>query len=420
MPLAKNFAYKRPLTAAFVKAFLPPGKYYDGLRSNGLLLNVSATGRKYWEARVRVGGVRRTFGLGRYPDLSLLAARHKAKKLALDACAGRVPVRRRRPPTAAAPTFRDAARQAIELRSLHWTRRDVIVLDWINLFERYVHPTIGSIAVSDLTPQDILDVLTPLRELAPTRVPATRQRIGAVLKWAIAKGYRRDNPAAAELLSGVLGPLKRAEHHRALPHADVPAALDKVRRSDVWIGARLAFEFLVLTAVRGAEALGARWEEFDFEAAMWRVPAARMKMGVAHRVPLSARALSVVVEARESADLCAVRQRYGVPDRLFVGSRGRSVRRATLSKMLKDLSIGAVAHGFRSSFRDWCGETRVAFEVAEACLAHTVGNQVTAAYARSDLYNRRIEVMENWSQYLTAGVDGPSDGSPDLTSGPCA
>ena len=190
-----------------------------------------------------------------------------------------------------------------------------------------------------------------------------------------------------------------------------------MRQSDVWIGARLAFEFLVLTAVRGAEALGARWEEFDFEAAMWRVPAARMKMGVAHSVPLSARALSVVVEARESADLSDARERYGVPDRLFVGFRGRPVRRSTLSKMLKDLSIAAVAHGFRSSFRDWCGETRVAFEVAEACLAHTVGNQVTTAYARSDLYNRRIEVMENWAQYLTACVDGPSQRTPDPASG---
>ena len=167
MPLAKNPAYKRPLAAAFVKCVRQPGKYYDGLRSNGLLLNVSATGRKYWEARVRVGGVRRTFGLGRYPDLSLLDARDKAKKLALDARAGRVPVRGRRPPTPSAPTFRDAARQAIELRSLHWTRRDVIVRNWPKLFERYVHPTIGSIAVSDLTPQDILDVLTPFARDCP-------------------------------------------------------------------------------------------------------------------------------------------------------------------------------------------------------------------------------------------------------------
>ena len=215
----------------------------------------------------------------------------------------------------------------------------------------------------------------------------------------------------------MLGPVKRAEHYRALPHADVPAALDKVRRSDVWIGARLAFEFLVLTAVRGAEALGARWEEFDFDAAMCRVPAARMKMGVLHRVPLSARTLSVVAEARESADLCGARERYGVPDRLFLGSRGRPVRRSTLSKMLKDLSIGAVAHGFRSSFCGWCADTGVDFEFAKARLAHAPGSRAMMTNSPSDLYPHRIEVMENWAQYLTAGVDGPSQRSPDPASG---
>ena len=315
------------------------------------------------------------------------------------------------------PTFRDAAQHAIELRSLYWARRDVTVLDWINLFERYVHPRIGSIAVSDLTLNDILDVLTPLCDLAPTRVPVARQRIGFVLNWAIAKGYRRDNPAAAELVRHVLRPVKRAAHYRALPHADVPEALDKVRRSDVWIGARLAFEFLVLTAVGGAEALGARWEEFDFEAAMWTIPATRMRMRFAHRVPLSARALSVVNEARESADLCAVRERCGVPDLLFVGAGGRPIPRAVLSKMLKDLSIAAVVHGFRYSFWDWCADTGVAFAVVKACLAHAPGRRAMMTNSPSDLYPRRIEVMENWAQYLTAGVDGPSQRSPDPTSG---
>ena len=315
------------------------------------------------------------------------------------------------------PTFRDAAQQAIELRSLYWARRDATVLDWINLFERYVHPRIGSIAVSDLTPEDILAVLTPLRDLAPTRVPVARHRIGIVLNWAIAMGYRRDNPAAARFVCGVLRPVNHVEHYRALPHADVPEALDKVRRSDFWIGARLAFEFLVLTAVGGTQALGARWEEFNFEAALWTVPAARMRRRSAHRVPLSARALSVVAEARESADLCAVRERCGVPDLLFVGAGGRPISRAVLSKMLKDLSIAAVVPGFRYSFWAWCDDTGVDFEFAKACLAYAQGNRALKTNSPSDLYRHRIEVMENWAQYLTAGDDGPSQRSPHLVSG---
>ena len=170
------------------------------------------------------------------------------------------------------------------------------------------------------------------------------------------------------------------------------------------------FEFLVLTAVRTEEARGALWSEIHADSANWIVPAARMKMRTEHRVPLSTRALAVLDEVRSlpAGDGCGL---------VFLSQRGRKFHDNALSKLLQDLCIAAMPHGFRSSFRDWAAETGVPREVAEACLAHRVANEVEAAYARSDLYIRRVRVMEDWAQCLTAGVDGPSKGSPDLASG---
>ena len=159
------------------------------------------------------------------------------------------------------------------------------------------------------------------------------------------------------------------EHHRALPHAQVGVALDAVRVCDAWEGRRLVFEFLVLTAMRGGEARGAVWSEIDFDSATWTVPAGRMKIGVEHQVPLSSRALSVLRCAHDSCALRDARRRGGRPALVFPSSRGRVIQARSLSDLLKALGIAAVPHGFRSSFRDWCGETGVDFVVSEKCLA---------------------------------------------------
>ena len=199
-------------------------------------------------------------------------------------------------------------------------------------------------------------------------------------------------------------------HHRALPHARVGAALDAVRVCDAWEGYRLVFEFLVLAAVRSGEARGAVWSEIDLDSATWTLPAERMKFRVEHQVPLSSRALSVLRCAHDSEVLRDARRRGGCPALVFPSSLGRLIQARSLSALLKDLGIGAVPHGFRSSFRDWCGETGVDFAAAEHCLAHTVGTQVTKAYARSSLFNIRVKVMEDWAGYVYRKVQS-ADGS---------
>ena len=168
-------------------------------------------------------------------------------------------------------------------------------------------------------------------------------------------------------------------------------------------GTKLVFEFLVLTAVRSGEARSARWSEFDIGSGMWTVPASRMKARTEHRVPLSGQAVAILRTAR---------RKFPRGELVFPSTTGHVIRDAAVSKLLRDLSIPAVPHGFRSSFRDWCGDTAVPRELAEACLAHTVANKVEAAYARTDLYNRRIRVMEDWAQYVAPGSVPPAQQSP--------
>ena len=176
-----------------------------------------------------------------------------------------------------------------------------------------------------------------------------------------------------------------------MPHREVAKALATVRGSTGAAGIRLSLEFIVLTAARSGEVRGALWEEIDFEEAVWRVPGSRTKAGRSHRVPLSRRALEVLGEAREAGE--------GDPIFRAVPSRRRPMGPGVWRGLLRRLGIDATVHGFRSSFRDWCGETGVPREVAEACLAHAIRNHAEAAYARSDLLERRREVMEAWAEY---------------------
>lgn len=184
----------------------------------------------------------------------------------------------------------------------------------------------------------------------------------------------------------------RRQHQRALPHAQVAEALGRVRASKAHRATALAFEFLVLTACRSAEVRGARWDEVDHGAATWTVPPARMKAKLEHRVPLSDSAIAILDEAREIADKGGL---------VFPSPTGRVLSDSTLSKLLRELGIGAVPHGFRSSFRDWAAErTDVPRDVCELALAHVNSDRVEAAYRRTDLFERRRELMSAWAAYL--------------------
>ena len=193
----------------------------------------------------------------------------------------------------------------------------------------------------------------------------------------------------------VLGPQREVVRHmRALPHRDVAAAIETIRASRSTRAVKLAFEFLVVTAARSGEVRLATWEEMNVAGRVWTIPAERMKMNREHRVPLSLRAVEVLDAARSLAD--------GNP-LVFPNRWGNRIRDTFLSQLLKDLDIAAVPHGFRSSFRDWAAEeTDHPREVIEAALAHAVRNQVEAAYARSDLFERRRRLMDDWAAYLAA------------------
>lgn len=404
MKSKKKRKYTRPLTAKFVQnvecdKLNKVEKFFDGPGS-GLYLRVTLAGYKYWETRLTVNRRRRTRGLGPYPALSLKEAREQAQEL-------RVRVRKGEDPFVARGgrdlTFAEAAGHAIADRQSRWSNSNEVKKDWLRVFERYVYPKIGRCPVSAITPHDVVDVLRGVEKSFPRSLPTLHQRMGVVFKWSRTNGHCTDNPVAVVVLKDVFGAAPSVRHHRALPHAQVADAMALVREPEAWLGIRLLFLFLVLTAVRSNEARGALWSEIDFESAQWTVPAVRMKSRTEHSVPLSTAALAVLSEARDSEPLRAARERGGIPELVFPSQNGRVLYNNALSNLARSLGIAAVPHGFRSSFRDWCGERGVEFVVAEKCLAHEAGNDVVTAYARSDLYTRRIPVMEDWGQYVLPG-----------------
>ena len=211
-------------------------------------------------------------------------------------------------------------------------------------------------------------------------------------------GHRNDNPAGDAIGAALPKNSGPAKHYRALPQSEVADAIAKVRDSGAGIATKLAIEFLILTAARSGEVRLAEWGEIDLDTATWTVSPERMKTKRAHRVPLSDRALAILTEADDFADASGL---------VFSSPRGKPLSDATLSKLIRELGIDAVPHGFRSSFRDWVSEcTNTPREVAEAALAHVVRSQVEAAYARSDLFDKRRKLMDQWAAYLSADASG--------------
>ena len=376
------------LAAAFVRS-APVGRHADG---NGLYLYVQRTGTRSWIQRLVIRGRKHELGLGSVHLVSLAEAREQARANRKLARAGGDPLADKRR-VQGMPTFAEAAATVVEQKRAGW-RSPRQAADWLQTLERYVFPRIGTRPVSEVDSADVLAVLTPIWHVKTRTARAVRQRIRAVLEWSIAMEHRSDNPC--DRVGPVLGPQREVVRHmRALPHRDVAAAVGKVRASRATQAIKLAFEFLVVTAARSGEVRLATWDEVDTAGRVWTVPAERMKMNREHRVPLSSRAVEVLDAARSLAD--------GNP-LVFPNRWGNRIRDTFLSQLLKDLDIAAVPHGFRSSFRDWAAEeTNHPREVIEAALAHAVRNRVEAAYARSDLFERRRGLMNDWAVYLGEG-----------------
>ena len=265
----------------------------------------------------------------------------------------------------------------------------------------YAMRRLGQKRVDQITTADVMAVLIPHWHTKSETMQRVRQRIGTVMKWAVAQGYRGDNPAG-DAISAALpknGSVRR--HQRALPFGEVSAALHRVKRSGAFEPTVLAFEFLVLTACRSGEVRLATWDEIDFDTATWTVPANRMKSKRDHRVPLSARTQGVLQEAREFVDSSGL---------VFPSPRGGAISANTISKLLRELDIDAVPHGFCSSFRDWAAECSDATrEVCELALAHVNSDRVEAAYRRTDLFEQRRVLMEQWSGFVGRSAEGGED-----------
>ena len=389
---------KRPriLSAAFVRTVTEAGRYGDGRGGYGLSLLVkpTANGRlsKTWSQRVRFGGRVTNIGLGAYPIVSLAEARQKALKNRRVIEAGVDPRGSR------VPCFLDAAEEVIAIHAAGWKAGGKSEAQWRSSLTTYVYPRLGRLRVDRITTADVMACLLPIWHTRPETARRVRQRIGAVMRWAIAQGYRTDNPAGDAITAALPSNMGRRQHHRALPHADVAASVATIRASGAYPTTVLAFEFLVLTACRSGEVRGARWDEINLDAATWTIPPARMKTGRQHRVPLPTRALELLAEAKQYRD------RSGL---VFPSATGRELSDATLPKLLREHDIPAVPHGYRSSFRDWAAElTDTPRQICELALAHVNSDRVEAAYQRSDLFDRRRQLMADWAAYL----DNPTRG----------
>ena len=398
------------LTAMEVRNLKPGPKtkrYGDG---RGLYLVVRANGSKAWVQRTTIDGDRTDIGLGGYPDVSLALARKKSAEIRTAVAEGRDPRAERRQPNL--PTFREAAEQYVSDNALRWKNPKEAV-NWRGCLHTYAYPVFGTTRIDRITRADVLDMLLRIWLTKPSIARKLRQRVRAIFAAAMAFGYLDINPAG-EVIDAALPrtPAVKA-HFRALPYQDVPETLDKIEASTASLASRLCFRFLVLTAARSGEARGARWDEIDLGARTWTIPASRMKSGRQHRVPLSDAALEVLRRTKALDDNSGL-----VFPSLY--KPGRELSDMTLTKLLRDngLAKRATVHGFRTSFKTWCMETTdTPWAVGEAALAHTLGNTTEQAYARSDLFERRRALMEEWSSFLLRTSKHPCENPDNLEHG---
>lgn len=377
-----------PRTAATIKT---AGRHSDG---GGLYLSIDPTGRRRWVFMYTRDGKRTELGLGGGRDLTLANARKEAGTLRTILASGGDPRSAREKQER--QTFGEVADAYVEAMRPSW-RNAKHAAQWAMTLTKYAAP-IRPRMVETISTREILEVLQPLWQRTPETAERLRGRIENVLDAAKAKGLRSgENPARWRgHLDQLLPKRQRLSrgHHTALPYADVPSFMANLRGREAT--AARALEFAILTAARSGEVLGATWAEIDLDAAVWAVPAARMKAGREHRVPLSARA----VELLEGLDAARDAETAKPADPVFAGAKGKPLSSMAMAMLLRRMGSAVTAHGFRSAFRDWASETTgFPHEVCEMALAHTIGNKAEAAYRRGDLFNKRRGLMDAWASY---------------------
>jgi len=376
------------LTIRSIVGLRKPGHYVDG---DGLALVIGKRGGKSWVLRTIVRGKRRDIGLGGLSWVSLAEAREKARAARKVAREGGDPILARRA-FIACPTFEEAACRVHAEQIVGQGKNDKHRAQWINTLRDYAFPAIGPKPVRDVCQADVLRVLAPIWMEKPETARRVRQRIRTVMDWARTAGHFEGVNPVEGVEKGLAKQRDQVTHHAAMPWDRVPRLFEGLGESV----AALALRFLILTAARTSEVIGAMWSEIDLTARMWVIPAERMKARREHKVPLSDEALAVLDQAR------GLSGKY-----VFPGTRWDcGLSNMAMTQLLRRKGLGNfTVHGFRSSFRDWAEERgNMPREVAELCLAHEVGSDVERAYRRTDLMEKRRGLMERWSSYCSSDL----------------
>jgi integrase len=406
----------KELGALEVKRLTKPGSHAVG-HVAGLMLQVSASSTspnsltRSWILRVKVGEKRREIGLGAYPGVGLSLAREKAQSLRDQIASGLDPVIQRMEARqeviqkqlqakAVAWTFRRCAAAYITAKTPGW-RNDKHAKQWSSTLEKYAYPVIGDMLVSAVKFEHVMEIIEPHWATKNETINRVRNRIELVLDWATVRRYRTgDNPARwkgnidKQLAErSVVAPVVS---HRAVDMAAMYDFMRRLRSIDT-IGAR-CLEFAILNASRSGEVRLATWDEIDIKMRIWIIPAVRMKAQREHRVPLS----------EEAIDLLKSLRRFEGETLVFPGRKaGTPLSDMTLTKVMRDMGVDAVPHGFRSTFSSWVASaTEYPAEVREMALAHAIGNDTVGAYQRSDLFEKRRCLMADWAKFVDSA---PSD-----------
>lgn len=375
-----------------------PGRHVDG---GGLYLLVkpptdaakekgAVAGSKSWVLRVQKDGKRRDFGLGSAADVSLADARDKAGAMRRAVRSGVDPIVEKAKARKSVPTFKEATISCHAAMKKGWTEGHAA--RWLAGMEEYAYPKLGAVRVDHVDAGLIRDMLEPIWLKIPNTARRMRQRVGAVLDYSFAEKWR-SSESPTRSVGRILAPhTDKPKHFAAVPYADMPDLLTNLRNGSETVG-RYALMFIILTAARSGEVRSMLWSEVDTEAALWTVPATKMKSRREHIVPLSPPAVSVL---KAMAGLIEGRPHEPV----FPGRQSKPLSDMTILRVMRTLG-DATVHGFRSSFRDWASEeTNFQNDVIEAALAHVNPNATERAYKRTTFFEKRRKLMEAWGSYL--------------------
>lgn len=407
MATATEIMRGQRMTKARAEALTTPGRYPEGTVM-GLFLRIAPGGSKQWIQRVRVNGVRVDRGLGPFPRVGIAEARRLAEGNRALIHAGEDPwAGKRQMPAESAervpvpesprtmPTFLEAARLTDAALALTRKPGAKKTEKWLRSLENHAK-LLHNKPLDRITRNDVVATVKPIWLTHHDTADGVFRRIRQVLNYGLEHGLLKENVASGSFkFSLPTQPKLQRGHQRAAPWQDIPDIVSRVRASNADDVTKRATEFVVLTAGRSAEIREARWSEVDLENATWTVPAERMKgtgTGRRHIVPLSRQALHILEEQAASGT---------ASEFIFVARKGQHLSENTITKLLERIGAGSTAHGLRSAFGGWTDDTGEDHRLAEMCLAHTVKNAVEAAYYRTDILDRRRELLQRWADFAT-------------------